>query len=236
MKKKSIFSAAAALALTVLVGYVLSVPLRPGNTEYAWLAFGPTAKVRVQVFVAGDKITLQRFAGEQPTGRKEQFNDRGQPLEITLADPDGVTSYVIRSCAKPLTTAAKEGAPTALSVSVDINGPVKYQQYSDTPMARELEKAPVSHFHGPLAIGPVTVNWEIPSDLALRRGGTGTDLRAVIGTMDATRGCWVVVKTHGGPNGCLFPDGVRPFADIEFPPKKSGDPPIKRRYALDHFC
>jgi hypothetical protein len=34
----------------------------------------------------------------------------------------------------------------------------------------------------------------------------------------------------------LFADGVRPFADIEFPPRTPGDPPIKRRYTLDHFC
>jgi hypothetical protein len=54
--------------------------------------------------------------------------------------------------------------------------------------------------------------------------------------MVARRGCWVVVKTHKGADKCLFPDGVRPVADIEFPAKKAGDPPIKQRFALDHFC
>jgi hypothetical protein len=235
--KKATWFVAASVALTALVGYVVSVQRRPSHAGYAWLVFGPEAQVRVLVSVAGDTITLQRFAGELPIGPKEQFKDRGQPLEISLEDPDGVTSYVIRKCASPATGGPREGTPEELFVNVEVRGPVTYRQYCDIPtMARELEKAPVSHFHGPLAIGPTTVNWEIPSDLALCRGEEGTDLRAFIGTMDAARGCWVVVKTHQDADTCSFPGGVRPVADVEFPAKQSGAPPIKRRYVLDQFC
>jgi hypothetical protein len=237
MTKKGLLGSAAAVALAAAVGYVVSVQLRPGNAAHAWLVFGPAANVRVRVTVAADTITLQPFAGEMPTGREERFKDRGQPLEITLPDPDGVTSYTIRKCASPvLTIGPKKGTPTELFVNVDVNGPVRYGQYSDIFLAPVASTAPVSHFHGPLAIGTLTTEWEVPPDLALRRGGAGTDLRATVGTMDAKRGCWVVVKAHDGADRCLFPDGVRPVADIEFPPKKVGDPPIRRRYALGRFC
>jgi hypothetical protein len=238
MKRKRLLLLAAAVAILAAVGYFLSAQLRPGDAAYAWLVFGPTAHVRVLVTVAGDTITLQPFVGEHPRGRKEQFKDRGQPLEITLADPDGVTSYTIRKCASPVLTTdhPKKGTPTELFVNVDVNGPVPYGQYSDIPLTADLSTAPVSHFHGPLAIGALTTNWEVPPDLAFRRGGEATDLQATIGTMDPKRGCWVVVKTHQGADKCLFLDGVRPVADIEFPSKKAGDPPIKQRYALDHFC
>jgi hypothetical protein len=33
-----------------------------------------------------------------------------------------------------------------------------------------------------------------------------------------------------------FPKGVHPFADVEFPAKNPGAPPIKKRYPLDQFC
>jgi hypothetical protein len=33
-----------------------------------------------------------------------------------------------------------------------------------------------------------------------------------------------------------FPRDVHPFVDVEFPVKKPGDPPIKKRYPLDQFC
>jgi hypothetical protein len=236
MKDRARFVLAATVALSVLGGYTLSARLRATDPRYAWLVFGPAAKVRVLATVAGDTITLQQFAGERPVGRKEQFKDRGQPLEIAFPDPDGVASYAIKKCASPPTGAERRGTPTELFVNVDVNGPVQYGQYNDITLAPAVSTARVSHFHGPLTIERFTFEGEVSSDLALHRGATGTDLRVYIGTMDAKRGCWVVVKSHEAADKCLFQDGVRPFADVEFPSIKAGDPPIKRRYALDRFC
>ncbi|HEV3338716.1 MAG TPA: hypothetical protein VG125_00115 [Pirellulales bacterium] len=227
--------------LAALIGHFLLDHLRPRHVSYGWLVFGPAANVRALVSVTGDTardtITIQRFSGEKPVGRKEQFENRGQPLAITLADPDGATSYVVRKAASPAGRGAKKDDPLELFVNVEIKGPVNYRQYCDlVALAREVEPAPVSHFHGLLTIGPEGSWGKIPSDLALRRGGKENDLRAFISTMDVTRGCWVVVKTHEELRKCLFPDGVRPVADIEFPSKKPGDPPIKQRNVLDDFC
>jgi hypothetical protein len=121
-------------------------------------------------------------------------------------------------------------------VNVDVGGPVAYRQYCDTFPASELDKAPTSHFHGPLAIvSEATMLGGDPS-LVLSRRAEENDLRAVIGTRDDRRGCWVVVKSHDAPDACSFPAGVRPVADIEFPPRKAGGPPVKRHFTLGQFC
>lgn len=155
-KKPLRWAIAAALALPV--GYCLSALLRQRSVEYGWLVFGPTQNVRVLVSATGttpkDTITIQRFDSEQPVGRKEQFKNTGAPVEIVLADPDGVTSYVIRKAASPLRFAAEKDAPFELMVNVEIRGPVAYRQYSNlVAMSRETETAPICHFHGPLRIG-----------------------------------------------------------------------------------
>jgi hypothetical protein len=60
-------------------------------------------------------------------------------------------------------------------------------------------------------------------------------LAGVIGTMDEKHGCWVVVQTHEGDK-CLFPEGVRPVAVVEFPPKDRNGTTVKKCYHLDKFC
>jgi hypothetical protein len=225
------------LAVAVAAGYFLSVRLWPGDVRYAWLAFGPKADFNVLVTVTGDTITLQRHAGGKPAGPVERFKDRGFPIEFTLADPDGVTTYTIRKCGSPVAEpGSKRGTPEELFVNVDVAGPVAYRQYCDTFPTRELGRAPTSHFHGPLTVvSEATMLGGDPS-LVLSRRVAENDLRAVIGTRDERRGCWVVVKSHDAPETCSFPAGVRPVADIEFPPRKAGDTPVRRRFTLDQFC
>jgi hypothetical protein len=99
------------LAAAAAAGCFLSWRLWPGDVRYAWLAFGSKADVNVLVTLAGDTITLQRFAGGEPVGLRERFKDRGQPLEVALADPDGVTTYTIRKCASPHRRSSQGRAP-----------------------------------------------------------------------------------------------------------------------------
>jgi hypothetical protein len=223
-------------ALAVGVGFFLFAHLWPGDVRYAWLDFGPEADVRVLVTVAGDTITLQPYDGGRPAGPAERFKDRGSPLEFALADPDGVTTYTIRKCGSPVAErGSKRGTPAELFVNVEVGGAVTYRQYCNVFPASDLGKAPLSHFHGPLAIVSDAAVLGGDSSLVFRRGDE-TDLRAVVGTEDAERGCWVVVKSHDRLKECLFPDGVRPVADIEFPPKVKGGPPVRRRFVLSQFC
>jgi hypothetical protein len=179
-------------------------------------------------------VSLEHYAGDSPVGRRERFEHCSRCQDVTLADPDGRTSYVITRMSVPLGKAAK---PTDLMVSVDIHGPVEYRQYCDiVAMSADPKAAPVAQFHGPLTAGPVTVMWQLPPDLCLRRGDKPPDLRAVVGTMDAGKGCWVVVRAVDEQNKPYFPPGVHPFADVEFPPRRPGDPPVHRHYPLDHTC
>lgn len=58
--------------------------------------------------------------------------------------------------------------------------------------------------------------------------------------MDRKKGCWVVVRSgvDAGQSGKFpdFPKGIHPIVEVEFPPKRPGDEPVKRRYELDDFC
>jgi hypothetical protein len=208
--------------------------LLPGPPKYGWLEFGPHAQTRVLVRMDGEAVTLIHYADGKPTGRRERFRHRSECKNVTIPDPDGKTSYVITRMSG---TVVRDGLATELFVGVDINGPLSYRQYADLgQLAENPETAPCAFFHGPLAIEVRKANFEIPSALSLKRGGTPTEFFVNIGTFDARKHCWTVVRTHTDENQPEFTREIYPFVDIEFPGKKEGEPSIKRRYALDEFC
>jgi hypothetical protein len=201
------------------------------NPQYCLLLFGPEARLRVWVIVDGQTVSIDRDGGDLPR-KGERVGRLAGWQAIEIPDPDGVTRYVLTDVGD-----YEEDDPSqrGLIVNVDVKGPVEYRQYCDVRMADQPQAAAVAHFHGPLTAGPRTILWKLPPKLALVRGDKPTDLPANVGTMDAARGCWVVVRTHNGESSA-FPDGVFPVVDVEFPSKGPGDPPVKRRYPLDKFC
>jgi len=212
---------------------------KSGSPKYALLLFGREAKVRSWLVLDGETAYLDRNGDGDLTAKRERFAKLSDCKDVEIADPDGKTRYVITSIG---TYPAKEGGPQSqLSVSVDIKGPVEYRQYCDTELRDTPKKAAVAHFHGPLTVGPRTIAWKLPPRLALKTGDDPTDLPALIGTMNAEHGCWVVVRTHNysakeKEDKAAFPAGVRPVVEIAFPPKKAGAAAVKRRYKLDKFC
>jgi hypothetical protein len=201
--------------------------------QYAWLVFGSEGKLRVQVCLEGDAVTLEQFVDGKPAGRKDHFKNTADCVNLIIADPDGKTSYVITRISDRVD---KPDGPTQLMANVDINGPVEYRQYCDVEMKDDPDKARLAHFHGPLTAGPVTISWKVPPKISLRRGDKPTDLPALVGTMDADKGCWVVVRSEAAPNQSAFPKGIHPYVDVEFPAKVAGAPSIKKHYPLDQFC
>ena len=202
------------------------------SPKYGLLLFGREAKVRVWVVLDGGTVYLDRNGDGDLTGTNERFASFADCKEIEIADPDGKTRYLITRISD---YHEKEAAKTHLMVNVDIKGPVSYKQYCDAALGDSPQSAAIAHFHGPLTMGPRTINWKLPPKFALMSGEKSVDLPGNVGTMDAAFGCWVVVCSHNG-DASAFPKGVFPMVDVEFPPKSPGGAVVKKRYALDQFC
>lgn len=226
------------LAVCLIVGLLAGLGayfLRPQpKAEYGWLAFGPDAAVRVLVTLHGEAVTLDHYLDDKPTGRQERFADQLECKDVTIADPDGRTTYTITGMSG---TKVRAGIPTEVFVTVAVQGPLRYRQYGDLVLADGLDSAPLAHYHGPLTVAVQRINGQLPEGLALRRGDKPTELRIHIGTMNADKGCWVVVCTEDEQRTHpAFSKDVHPFVDAEFPPRHAGDPPVQPRYSLDHVC
>jgi hypothetical protein len=228
--RKSVISLVLLLAVTAAVtAYRLVHPPQP---QFCWLRFGPESKVGILVRVDGDAISLTHYLNGEPTGRVDRFKGCPECKDVSLSDPDGKTAYRITRAGR--TCGYKAGDPTEIFFHVDISGPLNYRQYCDIQaMPGDSESAPLAHFNGPLTIETRTLDWELPADQSLKRGKEPTDLVAMIGTFDVQKSCWVVVRFQGDdarqPPSTME---IHPFVDVEFPPKDSSDPPVKRRYPL----
>jgi hypothetical protein len=186
MKKKWVLSlGVVALVVVAALAGARALFHTDGTPQYAWLVFRSEGKLRVQIRLKGEAVSLEQFVDGKSTGRKDHFRNGSECANFTIADPDGKTSYVITSMSN---SAAQPGIPTELFVDVDVKGQLEYRQYCDLQELKEdPQKAPVAHFHGPLTAGPVTISWKIPPKLALQRGAKPTDLPAYVGTMNAEK-------------------------------------------------
>lgn len=196
--------------------------------KYALLLFGKEAAFRIWVVLDGQTLYLDRNADGDLTGKDERFNRIEDCRNVEIHAPDK-SSYRITHV--HLLRASNQ---ESLMVHIDIQGRLGYRQYCDVELKGRAGEAKIAHFDGPLTMGPRTVYWKVPADLALVMGDKPTDLQGGVGTMDADHGCWVVVAHNADKSP--FPDGVFPIVDVQFPPKRMGDPPLKKRYRLDQFC
>jgi hypothetical protein len=202
------------------------------SPQYALFLFGSEAKLRVWFVLDGLTVYVDRNGDGDLTAKDERFAKLEDCKNVTLAEPDGKTRYLISSIGSYKDEKLER---QHVMVNVEITGPIAYKQYCDVELVGSAREARIAHFHGPLSIGPRTILWKVPPELALKTGENPTDLNAVIGTMDARHGCWVVVCTHLD-NKSAFPTGVVPVVDIQFPSRQAGGNPVKKRYALDKFC
>lgn len=228
--KKALLCTLPVLALAGIGGFFLYPRPAP---QFGWLVFGPEARVRVLVCMRGEAVALDLYVDGLATGRSDRFRHPYACQDIAITDPDGLTTYVITRMSGEEVQA---GVPTGLLVQVKVQGSVEYGQSADlVALAPDREAAPVAHFHGPLTVQAQTLDWKLPPGLVLRRSATPMTLRALVGTLDAEQGCWVVVRSEnsGTPT---FTNGVHPVVDITFPPGNPGGPPVTRPYTLDQVC
>jgi hypothetical protein len=225
------------LAVAGAGSYFLSARSRP---QYCWLVFGPNATVRVLVRVDGRAISMDRHRDGKFDGKEERFNRLEDCKDVVIDDADGKTSYVLTH----VNDLQIQSPEKFLEVRVRIRGPVEYAQACIIKMAYEPQNAPEAYFHGPLVIGPqsweLEANGLLPKSLlpaVLQKTDKPTDLYATVNTPRPGES-WVVLCSPDDQerNEAPFPQGIHPFVDVEFPPKKSGDPPIRKRYPLDRFC
>jgi hypothetical protein len=195
--------------------------------KYGWLVFGPEGQVRVLLRANAKSNDLDlnrngRFEGA------ERFNISGaEPLSIPISD--GKTSYLVTR----MSAYENDGARNA-TVEVQVKGTAEFRQLGDLFLSRTRAGAPIAHFNGPLEVQAQTIFWELPKDLALRRGDKGTDIRVNIGTIRKEQRCWTTVFTQDRTNA-FFPTNVFPWVAVEFPGKTNGSA-IVARYALDKVC
>jgi hypothetical protein len=92
------------------------------------------------------------------------------------------------------------------------------------PAARPQD-APVVHLDGPLT-------FEAVGSVALRPGlQPPPDLRVHLVTPGVGEGAVTTLRDF-----LVVPQGLHPVADIEFPPKRAGEKPIRKRYELKERC
>jgi hypothetical protein len=190
--------------------------------KYRLLAFGPEAKARVWVVLAGTTLYVDTNGNGDLTDPGERFpNDARDFKGFEVADPHGKARYKVTSLR--VHRSEKEGR-VFLMANVEVVG--KYKQYCDLTPSETIREAPVAHFGGPLRLGLREINWS-PVQKLVR--GQYTDLNVWVGTFDRANGCWVVVRSDG------LPEGLSPAAQVEYP-AGSGKNPVRERYELKERC
>ncbi|MGH7139382.1 MAG: hypothetical protein ACREHD_26865 [Pirellulales bacterium] len=209
-------------------------PKYSGKPEYALLVFGADARRLVWMVIDGETFYIDRNGDGDLTSSDEKFNQADEWKNVEIRGLDGSTRYVLTQ--SRVHRDNENRWPPSLMVYVDIHSQTNYQQYCDVQLGATPREAGIAHFHGPLAIGPRTIDWKVPPETSLKTGDKPEDLSAMIGTMSGRHKCWVVVVSHKSQTECCFPDGVRPKATVEYASNEQGAPPVVAEYSLDEFC
>jgi hypothetical protein len=245
-----------AVDLTKIERTIAKEPAYAGKPKYCLLVFGPEAKTRIWLALDGDKLYVDKNGNGDLT-------DDGPPIAAkTDGEGDNIGySFVVPEIHDgklvhkqlalytfPLTRSgdrdpeskallARDPAARGCLLSIDVETPdrkgnglggrLEYSaasdgngriQFSTTP-----REAPIIHFGGPWSI-----MFYSQDDLLV---GRESDFVLAIGTPGLGPGTTAFVAYEG-----LVPDGLIPMAEIAFPPKAPGEPPIKKLFELKERC
>jgi hypothetical protein len=211
-------------------------PVYQGKPEYCLLVFGLEAKTRVWLVIDGDRAYLDRNANGDLT-------EDGETLEIGRGQEEAR-----RSKLGAITPVAGEETYRLLYLDrgmLGIEVREGFDQHAALSYADRPQGAPVYHFNGPLRL------WVgAPQDLegGLVRGGPSRMFpRVALGTLvcDKAGKCLTAVGVVSDPSypraelrlpSRGLPKDINPVADIEYPGKQTGDPPVKAACPLDRRC
>lgn len=234
---------------------------RDSQPHYCWLVMGPNARVRALVRMDGEEVAIDRDGDGKFDGKGERFASEKDCQDVMIADPDGKTSYVITYLHLLHVTPPEkflevrvhilgpleyhQGAIIPLTkdrttaLQAHYHGPLTIAPkcWTIENRARRLLKNEM-----------VDLGSFLPQSLLMLAGkrsfiesmlprsfkrGQPTDLAALIVTEGKDTLVCVcspdVIERKTSP----FPEGVHPVVDVEFPAKKEGGLPNRKRYPLD---
>lgn len=211
-------ASAAAADLVQIDRTIRKLPSSRGETpRYCLLVFGPEAKTRVWAVVDDKRLYIDRNANGDLTEPGEMIENEHRSFGIgTLTEIDGKTTHSgLRIVG---------GAPSA---TIDINIQGKLHQRVDRDARGRLQfgtspaTAPIVHLNGPITLDQFFVQRPLTSARQQR-------LSVVVGTHGVGPGTFAVYECD-----CFLRGGAAPEADIEFPHRDPGQPPIRMHVKLD---
>jgi RNA polymerase sigma factor (sigma-70 family) len=236
---------------------------KKSNPHYCWLVFGPKAKVKALVRLDGEEVAIDRDGDGKFDSKGERFKSEKDCKDVVIADPDGKTSYVITSVHVLHVVPPEKFLEVRVHIRGTLKYPQAcIIQLADRPKGapqahfhgpltiapkgwRIADRASLLLDLGPLLPQPLKqlagkgIGTESTLPKSLQRTGEPTDLCAAIltkGKSSFVAVCSPDDTQEGRREKSPFPRGIHPMVDVEFPAKKPGDPPIKKRYPLDQFC
>lgn len=232
---------AAAADLSKIDRTIGKEPKYKNKPKYGLFVFGPEAKLHVWIVQDGETLYVDRNGDGDLTGKDERYilefpnetktgNGYLRDCNIEIRDGDKKTRYVIMAIGS-YPENDKADSERSLIAYVNLKGQVAHRQYCSAKLDADPRKAAIAHYQGPLTIEPQMIRWKLTPELScLPFGDSPGDIYALVGTMDAERGCWVVVRSDD------LPKDLHPVVEVEFPAKKAGDTSIKKRYCLEQRC
>jgi hypothetical protein len=193
-------------------------PVYKSKPQYFLLVLGREGKTRTWLVLDGDTLYVNRTGRGGWVKAEQQKKESGllwfsvreiQELDGTKHKDLKVTAGASR---------IHSGQYRFRDISLEVNG--RYGEY--TFIGGESAEAPARQFGGPLRL-------EMRSR-SLVSGDKPAELEVVIGTQNPG-GEWVFVYNDHG-----IPKDIHPVANIEFPNREPGMPPIKLKVALTQRC
>lgn len=216
-------------------------PTYRGKPMYCLLVFGPEAKSRVWLVRDGNVLYVDRNgngdlteSGERcPVTPDERLSTGWHKCAAgDIVETDGKTVqrslYVHFYSANEIALKLKAASGREYWLWWDVGGGIK--------LSSRPQDAAVVHFDGPLTFGRSSYAGgvvEPPAGSsycqALRRGDKATRLSFQLGTPGLGKDSFASIN----PRKAVSNSAMRPRAEIEFPSKRPGGPPIRTTVTLD---
>jgi hypothetical protein len=194
--------------------------------KYGVLVLGPELKTRVWLVVDGDTLYVDRNGNGDLTNPGERVGGSriyGEPV-VVFTD-EGLVRWSGRAGTLSLMRSLKPD-DTYDQVTLSIDGKTyqsaAYHEDGALQFAAQPQEAPVIHFDGPLAVTLLMPEWQ--------RDDPTLDVRCWIGTWGVGRGAFAALEHE------RVPANVHPVAEIEYPNRTRGAPPIRAKYVLKQRC